>query len=326
MTFKARGLYASSSKVPRRPRMGLWLLLGALLALALVAATVLSVLGNVALTRQQTSDTYQNQERVEIDNRTSGSVEITTADTDQIHIERTLSTSPLHHVEETIDETGDSVQLQAHCPGPNLFFTTCAADYEITLPQQSDTQVHTTTGQIHTHGLQGQMQASTTTGQIHISNHQGPVQAESTSALLQLSHVQGPVQAQTVSGDIELTGQGEQARASTTSGQVDLSGFTAQNVETTTTSGEVNIGDFTEAQASSVSGSIHIRSNQPLQSLTVDTTSGNVNAQIPEEDYHVSGNSTSGDREIAVATSPQAGARITIDTVSGSVQLTHPPR
>ena len=303
--------------------MGLWLFLGAALALALVAATVLSVLGNVALTHQQTSDTYQSQERVEIDNRTSGSVEITTADTDQVHIERTLSTSPLRNVEESIDETDDGVQLQAHCTGPSLFFTTCAADYEITLPQQSDAQAHTTSGQILTSGLQGQMQATTTSGQVHINNHQGPVRAESTSALLQLSHVQGPVQAQTVSGDIELTGQGEQARASTTSGQVDLTGFTAQSVEAESTSGDVSIGAFTEAQASSVSGSIQVRSNQPLQSLTVDTTSGNVSAQVPEEDYDVSGNSTSGDREIGVATSPQAGARITIDTVSGSVQLTH---
>lgn len=322
MTFKAQGLYASSSKVPRRSRMGLWLLLGALLALALVAATVLSVLGNVAVTRQQTSDTFQSQEQVEIDNRTSGSVEITTADVDQVHIERTLRTSPMRNVQESIDETDDAVQLQAHCTGPNLFFTTCAADYEITVPEQSDAQVNTISGQILASGLQGQMQATTTSGQVHISNHQGPMRAESTSALLQLSDVQGPVQAQTVSGDIELTGQGEQARASTTSGQMDLSGFTSQTVEADSTSGDVSIGDFTEAEASSVSGNVQVRSNQQLQSLTVDTTSGNVSAQVPDHDYDVSGSSTSGDREIDVATSPQASARITIDTVSGSVQLT----
>lgn len=324
MTFKARGLYASSNKAPRRSRRGLWLFLGALLALALVAATVLSVLGNVAVTRQQVSDTFQSQEQVDIDNRTSGSVEITTADVDQIHIERTLGTSPMRNVQESIDETDDAVQLQAHCTGPSLFFTTCAADYEITVPEQSDLQVNTISGQILASGLQGQIQATTTSGQVHISDHQGPMRAESTSALLQLSDVQGQVEARTVSGDIELTGQGEQARASTTSGQVDLSGFTSQTVEADSTSGDLSIGDFTEAEASSVSGNVQVRSNQQLQSLTVDTTSGNVSVQVPDHDYDVSGSSTSGDREIGVATSPQASARITIDTVSGSVQLTHP--
>lgn len=306
MTFKARGLYASSSKVPRRPRMGLWLLLGAALALALVAATVLSVLGNVAISHERASDTFQSQDRVEVDNHTSGSVEITTADVDQVHIERTLRTSPLRNVEESIDETGEGVQLQAHCPGPDLFFTTCAADYEITVPAQSDVQVHTTSGQILASGMQGPIQAHSTSGQIHIQDHQGPVQA------------------QTTSGDINLTGQGEQARASTTSGQVDLSGFTAQNVQADSTSGDVSIGDFTDAEASSVSGNIQIHSNQQLHTLTVDTTSGNVTAQVPDQDYDLNGSSTSGDRQIGVDTSPQAGAQITIDTVSGSVELSRP--
>lgn len=324
MTFKARGLYASSSKVPRRPRMGLWLLLGAALALALVAATVLSVLGNVAISHEQASDTFQSQDRVEVDNRTSGSVEITTADVDQVHIERTLRTSPLREVDESIDHSGQGVHIQAHCPGPDLFFTTCAADYEITLPAQSHAQVHTTSGQILASGLQGPMQAHSTSGRIQIQDHQGPVRAQSTSALLHLSNIQGPVQAQTTSGDIDLTGQGEQARASTTSGQVDLSGFTAQNVQADSTSGDVSIGDFTDAEASSVSGNIQIHSNQQLHTLTVDTTSGNVTAQVPDQDYDLSGSSTSGDRQIGVDTSPQAGAQITIDTVSGSVELSRP--
>lgn len=323
MTFKARGLYASSSKVPRRTHKGLWLLLGAALALAL-AATVLPVLGKAATNHEQSSQSLQNQEQIEVDNRTSGSVEITTADVDQVHIERTLRTSPLRDVEESLDETGDGVQLQAHCPGPDLFATTCAADYEITLPAQSHVQVHTTSGPILTSGIQGPMQAHSTSGRIRIQDHQGPVQAESTSALLHLDNIQGSVRAQTTSGDIDLTGQGEQARASTTSGQVDLSGFTAQTVQTDSTSGDVSIGDFTDAEASSVSGSIRIHNNQQLHTLTVHTTSGSVTARLPDQDYDLNGSSTSGDRQIDVDTSPQANAQITIDTVSGSVHLTHP--
>lgn len=103
---------------------------------------------------------------------------------------------------------------------------------------------------------------------------------------------------------------------------MDLSGFAAQSVDADSTNGKVSIGDFTEAEATSVSGNIQVRTNQQVQSLTVDTTSGDVSVQVPDGGYHVSGGSTSGDREIGVATSPEATARITIDTVSGSVQLT----
>ncbi|WP_017611683.1 DUF4097 family beta strand repeat-containing protein [Nocardiopsis salina] len=321
MTFKARGLYASSSKEPRRSRVGLWLFLGGLLALALVAATVLSVLGNVAVTREQASQTYDAGARVQIDNRTNGSVRIVPADVEQVQLERTLSTSPLRGVDESVTESGDSLQVEAGCTGPGLFLTTCSADYEITVPTETDLELTTVSGPVEASGLQGQLGASTTSGDITVSDHQGQVRAEAVSGRVELADVQGSVEAETTSGHISATGEGERARAETTSGGVDLSGYAGQEVEADSTSGDVTVGDFTGADLSSVSGDVEINSGQELQTLTVETTSGSVRAQVPQGRYDVSGDSTSGDREIGVDTSPDADAQIRIDTVSGSVHL-----
>ena len=72
MTFKARGLYASSSKEPRGFRLGPWLILGAVLVLALVVTTVAAVLGNMDVDRGTSNDSFDAPQTVRIDNRTGG--------------------------------------------------------------------------------------------------------------------------------------------------------------------------------------------------------------------------------------------------------------
>lgn len=275
--------------------------LGGLLALALVAFTVLSVLGNFAVTRDQVTD-EMNAQALQVKNDTGGHIQVVGGDVDQVQLERTLSTGPLGRVDETVDEDGDGLQVQARCPGPG-FLSTCEADYRITVPEQSD------------------LDLQTTSGAITVQDHQGSVEAETTSGELELTGVQGSVQAQSTSGQIVAEGEGEQIQASTTSGKVDLSGFSAQDLQASTISGNVQAGDFAEADISTTSGSVQAHSRTELQSLTVDTTSGSVSARLPDTAYDVTVQSTSGSQDIGVDTSSDSQARIRIDTTSGSVEL-----
>ncbi|GHD19559.1 hypothetical protein GCM10007147_10540 [Nocardiopsis kunsanensis] len=95
-------------------------------------------------------------------------------------------------------------------------------------------------------------------------------------------------------------------------------------MEAESTSGSTSIGDFTDATVSSASGGVQAHSDQQVESLTVETTSGSVTLQVPDQPYEISNSSSFGNFRIDVGTSPGATARISIDTSSGSVQLTRP--
>lgn len=323
MTFKARGLYASSSKERGGFRPGPWLFLGALLVAALVVATAAAVLGNVSVDRGGSSDSYAASEKVVIENDTGGEV-VLTAGGDQVRVERSMRGSPLSEPEEEVREQGDGLRLEAVCAGIP-FFGGCEVDYEVTVPVGTAVEAQTISGQLSAEALDGELDLTSTSGRIRVSDNEGDVTAENVSGQIELSGVRGAVDVESTSGRISAEGQGPSLDADSVAGEVDVSGFDAETVEAETTSGDIRMGGgFTEARVSTVSGGVEVAAEEDFTLLEVESTSGDVAVRLPGGTYDVTGESTSGSRQVEVDTSPEADARVRVDTVSGS--LTVSPR
>lgn len=322
MTFKARGLYASSSKEPGRFRLGPWLLLGVLLVLILVVTTVVSVLSNVTVHSSQRSDTFSGMETLELDNRTSGEIRLSGGDGDEMVVDRTVRGGPLREPDDTIDERGDTLRVDAHCGGFSPFGV-CNIDYDVTVPEGTSLDLNTISGQVTVSNVHGDLGVDTTSGSVEVSDHVGDVTVQTVSGSTDLEGVEGTVQADSTSGDITASGQGEQLNASSTSGTLDLSGFDAEAVEADTTSGEISVGGaFDTAEIETVSGSVEVRTEEYFTLLSVESTSGSVTAQVPPQAYDLIWQTSSGSDDIGVDTASEADGRIDVSTVSGSLTVT----
>ncbi|GAA1454444.1 DUF4097 family beta strand repeat-containing protein [Nocardiopsis tropica] len=322
MTFKARGLYASSSKEPRRRfRVGPWLVIGGVLVVIMVAATSFSVLGNVGVDRGDRSDSFDGIRTLEVDNHTGGDVVLAGGGGDEVVVERTLRGTPLTEPREGARADGDGLEVEAVCQGVP-FFGGCAVNYEITVPEGTEVTVETVSGRISAENVDGALELSTTSGPVEVSDNVGDVTVDTTSGQVSLAGVEGSVGIDTTSGEVSATGSGERLEASSTSGRVDVSGFAAESVRAESTSGDVTVGGgFTTAEASTVSGRIEVATGDAFDTLTLDTTSGSIDVRVPRGAYDVTGDSTSGERDVDVDVEDGAASRIDANTVSGSLSV-----
>lgn len=321
MTFKARGLYASSSKEPGTGfRIGPWLVLGGVLVVVLVAVTAVSVLGNVGVDRGDRQDSFAAPERVVVENETGGRVVFTAAGGDEVRVDRELRGTPLTEPDEDIEAEDGALRIDAECSGV-WFLGDCSIDYDIAVPTGVAVWVETIGGEVTATGVEGGVEVSTVSGAVELTDITGDVQVESTSGEVVVSGVSGSADLETTSGAITASGEGERLRAVSTSGVVDLADFTAGAVEAESTSGRVTVGGgFDTAEISTVSGTVDVDTADPFQTLVAETTSGSVDVRVPAGAYDVTGESVSGGRDIGVDTS-SSGPRVQVDTVSGGVQV-----
>lgn len=323
MTFRARGLYASSSKERGRFRRGPWMLLGGVLVVILGILTAVSVLGNVAVSQTDRTDSYNGVSTIELDNSTGGRVQLRGGDGDEVLVERDLRGSPLSEPDEDIDADGDRLEIDTECSG-FLFFSGCSVNYDITVPAGTQVTVETISGRITASNVEGDLNAQTTSGDVEVANQVGAVGAETVSGQIDLDDIEGSATAQTTSGRIMATGAGDLLDVSTTSGEIDASGFETDEVRAESVSGALKLGGgFTTLEASSTSGNVDIRTDTPFELMLVETVSGSVEAKVPDEAYDITGESVSGGRDFDVDTAPGAESRIDVNTTSGGVRISN---
>ena len=321
MTFRARGLYASSSKERGRFRRGPWMFLGAVLVVGLVIFTAFSVLVNVAVNQTDRMDSYGGVATIELDNSTGGWVELHGGDGNDVLVERELSGNPLSEPDEDIDADGDSLEIDTDCSG-FLFFSGCSVNYDITVPAGTQVTVETISGRIIANNVEGDLNVQTTSGDAEVSNQVGTVEAETTSGQIYLTDIEGSATAQSTSGMIMATGAGDLLDVSTTSGEIDASDFEAEEIQAESVSGDLDLGGgFTSLEASSVSGEVWIMTDDPFELLSVETVSGRIDASVPDGVSNITGESVSGARGFDVDTDSGADSRIDVNTISGEAWI-----
>lgn len=114
------------------------------------------------------------------------------------------------------------------------------------------------------------------------------------------------VRVQSTSGDVRIIGLSGDVRVKSTSGDITLTDIGSAKVEATAGSGEVDIAFA-----------------QVPQSVSVQTSSGDVTAMLPGDrtSYKVDVRTTSGDQKVTVDQSAQAGRAISVHATSGDVTI-----
>ncbi|WP_017622888.1 DUF4097 family beta strand repeat-containing protein [Nocardiopsis chromatogenes] len=302
MTFNARGLYASSSKVPRRRRFR-WMWLGIVVAVAALLAGVAAALGGVPVGGEERApQRFDGAERVVIENRTPGEVTVTGADTDAVEVRAELNRSLLFEPDESLDERGGEVRAEASCQA--ALMSACSVDYEVVVPEGADVEVNTAGGDVELVGLDGTVRAETVSGPIEAEDLGGDARLEAVSGPIDLTGASGSVEARSVSGPIEME-------------DVEVDRMIAES-----TSGPVEIeGAFGTAELESTSGTVEVETREGFESLRAESTSGDIEFRVPVGAYDVQTETTSGDADVEVRDDAGADSMIRASTTSGNVEI-----
>ncbi len=322
MTFTGRGLYASSSKEPRKWHFG-WLLVGAVVAVAALVLGGLSVMGWVETNRTTETDSFDGADQVVVDNQ-QGSVEVTGSDGDEVSVERTIREGTLSSVTEGVNQDDDgSVVAEARCEGIS-WFGTCRVDYEIAVPEGTDVEIDNTSGGVGLNSLagDGNVEVSTASGGVQADDVAGNLTAETTSGGLELSDIGGNMDLESSSGTISASGSGDSIRAESTSGGVELEPSDATDVEANATSGSVTVdGVFQTLNTYVSSGGIDINAAETFDRVTANSSSGSIAMRVPDTAYAVTTETSSGNQDIGVTKDDSADSEIDAEASSGGIEI-----
>ncbi|MFC4563554.1 DUF4097 domain-containing protein [Nocardiopsis mangrovi] len=307
MTFTGRGLYASSSKVPR-PRRGRrlgWLAIGLVVAVVVLIIGATKAISSVPLSKEPRSDAFAGVRLLSLENQTFGDVTVVGTDGDELTVDRTLDGSPLADPDDEIEQESGALEVEGQCQGPP-FGGDCRIDYEIGVPAGTDLEIETVAGDVEISGVEGDISVETFAGAIRLDG------------------VDGSVDVETRTGSISAEGSGDSIAAQSTAGSIDLAGFDARTMEVETTAGRVDIeGAFDTAEVESTVGSVDVRATERFDLLEVESTAGSVDLRVPDGAYQVSGESVAGSRTVEVPTDAGASAVIDASTTAGSLAVRH---
>ena len=158
-------------------------------------------------------------------------------------------------------------------------------------------QISTTSGNVTGAGL-GRTRVRGVSGDVTLDGVRGFLDIRSTSGTLEIRGAADSVVMSTVSGDVWLDGAPRGIDAGTTSGDVVIDGDAGGVVRLRSTSGEVRLGldrGLRRAEASTVSGSIHVRLADGLGcELKLTSGSGTLDSSVPMKIRTVSRHEMSG--------------------------------
>ena len=212
------------------------------------------------------------------------------------------------------DQTGNTITVKVD-PGASLF-SSRSVDFNITIPQDANLQLQTTSGDISVNDTSGAMKLSTVSGNITTSN-------DTFAPYSLLSTTSGDIQSTgdtfsgeagftTVSGDVEMNQDvlNGSAKVNTTSGNIDFNGAIASsNASPTSYQFNTVSGDITVGLPSAANFNVQ-----------ADTSSGSINANdFPSINVQDTNQGPGRHASGIVGTSP--GPLINIGTTSGDITI-----
>jgi DUF4097 and DUF4098 domain-containing protein YvlB len=299
----------------RRRRAWFWIIIAILLfSLLGGGSSVLGSIGQRSVT-QENSFTYLAGIPTIIINESAGNIHVHRGGS--LNIEDVKNGSFFddpNNINVKFNQTGSTINVSVDTG--NALFSSRSVDFNITIPQDANLQLQTTSGDVSVNDTSGQMSLSTVSGNISTTN----------------DTFAGNSSLSAVSGNIDSTGDtfSGEAGFTTVSGDVSMDHDTLNGpAKVNTTSGNINFdGTIASAPATtaiyqfnSISGDIHVGlPNSANFTIQASTTSGSVNSDdfpaISVQDNHQrSGSQASG----TVGTPP--GASINIGTTSGDITI-----
>ncbi len=131
-----------------------------------------------------------------------------------------------------------------------------------------------------------------------------PVSGETSNGSVSLSKV-GAVDVATSSGEVELDGVTGAVDVRTSNGQITGRGLSGKRIDAETSNGSIELSPAT------------------AQNIRAKTSNGSVTVKVPKGPYRISAQTSSGDKDINVASDP--GARYRLDLITSNGDITAEP-
>jgi hypothetical protein len=324
MTFTARGLYASSSKEPRRGAPRVLLLLGLLVACAALLWVAALLVSFASTTSEDHSTTSGDVETVRIVTTAPGTVEVSAAEPGQdVELSAETTENLFNSARTEFQDDGSEASAEGRCSNW-IGLGRCSVDYRASVPPGVDVVIEARTGDVTVSDIEGAAEVTTSTGDIAFHGVQGDVIGRSTTGDQEVADHEGSADLEATTGDLQASGAGELLRADNTTGELDVVDFTAEDVQLATTTGDATMtagsGTLT---AQSTTGNLTVEVSESFQAVDAQSTTGNIDVTVPAGagPFQVDGSSTTGDRDVQVATDPAAEARLALTTTTGNVHV-----
>lgn len=232
----------------------------------------------------------------------------------------------LEKLELEIAAHGNDVKATAHYPGKpakSLFkrWPPVKVDFEITLPENFNVDVHTSGGDIDIGDLKGKVKAKTSGGDVDLGRIDGSVDVATSGGDIELEANLGPATLTTSGGDIEVKLSRAPLQISTSGGDITVDATNAE-LEASTSGGTVKAG---------VDGLLRDK-------ISLRTSGGGVSLYVPTNlAFHLDGQTTGGSVKVKGLTLPPSegkpskskvvadinggGPEIKLRTTGGSVSV-----
>lgn len=195
--------------------------------------------------------------------------------------------------------------------------------YDLTLPYGTRLVVRTTSGDVSSVDVRGEVEVRTTSGDVRIEGTSGRTIVESVSGEIEARGLTGPVRGQSVSGDVTLDRVAGDVEVETVSGEIAVNQARASFVRLETTSGDLDFAGPLDRtgryEFNSHSGTITLAlPSEASAQVSVETFSGELDTAFP---ITLTPGGRGGRPRRFEFTLGAGGARVTAESFSGDVNL-----
>ncbi len=252
-------------------------------------------------------------------NNVAGSVVVTGWDRDEVEITGTLGRG----VEElAVESRGRAVEIEVELVRRSRG-RDGNADLEIRVPRGSELDVETVSADVEVSEVDGEVTVESVSGSVDVEGRPKELDVESVSGSIELDVEVEKVTVESVSGRIHLAGAMREIEAGSVSGRIEIETGEIGHAELETTSGHIDIAGSlaagAEIEIDSHSGGVELGLPSGTSArFEVATFSGRITNELggPPPDRNRYGPGKELDFTIG-----GGGARVKIDTFSGSVTL-----
>ncbi|HUL33250.1 MAG TPA: DUF4097 family beta strand repeat-containing protein [Candidatus Eisenbacteria bacterium] len=257
---------------------------------------------------QERRFTVKGHPVVVLQNIVNGRIEVKSAPNSEVIV---ASTAPADQVAMDIEQVGDRIDISASALHPSAQAEDPEADFQLTVPEQTELQLKTQTGLIYVEQVTGDMKLESVAGDIHLKEVSGYIIVKTTGGSLRCTLCSGKLEFTSISGNAQVL-------------QPALT-----NVSLMTTSGNILYdGDFIRTGIYSMKsgkGVVEVRfSGSDSFDLNAQTNYGTVDNQAAEflkPDTHVHRHVASRYAHSLFGTVGQGLAKVELSSYSGTIRI-----
>ncbi len=179
------------------------------------------------------------------------------------------------------------------------------ADLLVTVPPGKRVEIYLGVGEVNVRNVNGDLLVDVASAPVRTENTSGSLLVDTGSGSVDVIDAEGDVSVDTGSGSVEVTGsRGDILHVDTGSGSVEVTEVTVRDLNIDTGSGRITVTRATISSGllDTGSGSVRLELLSDVDDLTVDTGSGSVTVEFP----------------------PGLGARLDLESSSGSIDFSVP--